>query len=283
MREPNHANPDDLNSSPTRRRGAIADAPRNAALIALTLITLVSIGVGLRSKSSMRWHGARSQHELDCSRWRAKGGAAVCQTDAPTQMGSESDLLSSVKVAHRHIARARTISASSEIHREEREVAELSAALDVAMRFDRMGTVVSELSAASLVNDVLDVAEGRRENLRPLSASSQRRLLAGRELRSARHPLEGERLFATGLIAAAHDQAKATPFVLGADAIATELSANMGSHLAQLESAILKKDASTCARVGGSARPQLLAPPPASCEKLIDLVNTAERLARAQT
>jgi hypothetical protein len=290
---------------------------RPVALFLLTLIGAGSIALGFRGKSHERYAEEKAKHNDACVAWVARGGAAeacdvnVVSTKRPKLFPMYNEARSQIRMARAAIAMGFEANIG---------VPTLGAALDVAMKLDRHGTPLAEIMAAALVDEVLNAIEGKAEThpllppkagTPPLSAlpintkavessSALRKVLSGRhEFRSARRPLEGERLYAlTSIESLREESAKAPVAFRGsfASATAADLMRDYASTSRAMEAAILRGDEAQChaAAAGGPATATSVNPANrwigarfgvsahVLCPKMIEAVRTAKRFEKVR-
>jgi hypothetical protein len=289
---------------------------RPVALFLLTLLGAGSIALGFRGKSHERYAEAKAKHEHECAAWLARGGAAdVCEVNVSAT--NRPKLLPMYTETREQIRMARAVIAMG--FEENMGVPMLGASLDVAMKIDRYGTPLAEMIAAALFDQVLDAIEGKPEknpvtksmregtpplgalpiNTKPVESSyALRKILSGRELRSARRPLEGERLYALTSMTAMRDQAVRSPMFVPPtffSATSADLMQEYSSVTRSMEASILKEDEAQCHRAAGNyatssprgpvghfmvARFGL--PTQVLCPKLIEVVRTAKRFEKVR-
>lgn len=285
---------------------------RPLALFLLTLLGAGSIALGFRGKSHERYDEEKARHDRECAAWLARGGASeACETNVA--VGSRPKLVPMYTETREQIRMARAAIAlgmESNVG-----IPTLGAALDTAVKLDRHGTPLSEMMAAALVDQVLDAIEGKPEknpstndklaelpiNTTPVaSTSALRRLLSTpRELRAARRPLEGERLYTLTSMRAMREQAASSaPALLRgsfASATAADLMHDYSAVTRSMEAAILRGDEAQChAAATGYATSSSVSPASrfvvarfglphqVLCGRLIEVVKTAKRFEKVR-
>lgn len=245
---------------------------RKLGLGLVTVLAATTLVFAFRGDSSATFDDARARLDSDCARWRARGGTAwVCDPDARAS--------SFFPVLER--GKASAASASRALARGDEAAAErdLGGALDVARDLDRRGTEVGAVMAAAIVRQVLGVIE-REVPQTPSGRALVARVLTGRRIESAAHPLRGHLLAASRAVLDLLDR----PF---ARALAVKVLNEEEAVTREMERAIALGDAGRCMRAeqGRSFLTKRLAGSggPAVCSHLVEVAETAKHLDRARS
>lgn len=245
---------------------------KGAAVLALGLVAYAGIRHDHRSMSE-RFASAREDLAADCARWKSqRGDDDVCHPfeDRPVKKRDFKGSLAHVQAARDALDRGDEASA----------VVDLRAALDSARDFDRHGSLISELFAASIINGALDVMERRPHGLSNARIAA---LLEGRRLRSAEHPLESERLYISSLLlqGSAMPPLPARPFtsIVATDAVEEETRITSA-----MERALRVQDTALCIKEAEArtVTKDLGISSEFTCKKLVAVSRTQERLEKAR-
>lgn len=243
-----------------------------AAALVLSIAGLAAGGAGFfrmslaRSASLARWSDARCAAFVE-----ANPGAAD-----PCAAGGRPRVLPEYERGRRDVEGARR---ALERGDDVEAAARLASALDRVARIERGASFIATLVASKLADEALDVIDERPQLGR---APEIRRALLRTELRTARHPLETERLHQ---LAASLAAPPARLVTWGATEARMADDAERGDAvLATMERAIRQGDRAACERAareegGGFGAPFNLV----LCEKAEGVVRAERRLARART
>jgi hypothetical protein len=242
----------------------------NLPIALLAVVAVASMIKGARDGASRdRWTATNESLEARCEAWRAEHPSSTadpCRPHGPSKKlipiyrQAQDDLI----VARMRVRLDNDVAA---IH--------LGQALDRAMEMDREATVLGSIMAAKVFEDVLDFMQKERAALGKERIAI---LLEGRSLKSARHPLAGERLAASSNIAAIP---KSLPIPTGpfGRAVAAQAMNEHDETLTTMERAILARDKEGCMRAASERRHGFY---PVLCDKMINVVRTSARLEHAR-
>lgn len=247
---------------------------KGAAVLALGLVAYAGIRHNHRSMSE-RFASAREDLAADCARWKSqRGDDDVCHPfeDRPFKKRDFKGSLARVQAARDALDRGDEASA----------VVDLRAALDSARDFDRHGSLISELFAASIINGALDVMERQPHGLSNARIAA---LLEGRRLRSADHPLESERLYVSSLLlqGSVMPPLPARPFT---GIVATDAVEEEARITSAMERALRVQDEALCLEEAKARRVTkdlgVMVSAEFTCKKLVTMSRTQERLEKAR-
>ncbi len=230
------------------------------ALLAIVAVASMIKGAGSRDRAT----STAERHAARCDAWHAAHPSALgdpCREGGPHLLA-----IPVFKNAQNDIKSAQAMLAGGNV---EWSAAYLDRALDTAMRLDGEGTVIASLTAASIVNSVLDFLQKEKAMFGRERIAT---LLEGRRLVSAKRPLEGERLAIHRYIAEMPGKLPVPTGPFGR-MFAAYLIDQRDARLDNMEGAILRRDPEACKRAGegdGMA--------PVLCDKLVDVVKAESRL-----